>query len=88
MHLIRNSLDFVSSKNRRPVVAELRKVYRAKDAETGRKALEDFSAERGSALRGRHVTHVTALDLDRRHSSSATGSGSTCTPTYREASSP
>jgi putative transposase len=42
VHLIRNSLDFVSWKDRRPVVAELRKIYRAADAETGRKALEAF----------------------------------------------
>ena len=40
--MIRNSLDFVSWKDRRPVVAELRKIYRAADAEAGRKALEAF----------------------------------------------
>ena len=39
VHLIRNSLDFVSWKDRKPVVAELRKIYRAADAEAGRKAL-------------------------------------------------
>jgi putative transposase len=44
VHLIRNSLDFVSWKDRKPVVAELRKVYRAADAEVGRKALEEFDA--------------------------------------------
>ena len=33
VHLIRNSLDFVSWKDRKPVVAELRKIYRAADAE-------------------------------------------------------
>ena len=42
VHLIRNSLDFVSWKDRKPVVAELRKIYRAVDAEAGRKALEAF----------------------------------------------
>jgi len=42
VHLIRNSLDFVSWKDRKPVVAELRKIYRANDAEAGRKALEAF----------------------------------------------
>jgi putative transposase len=42
VHLIRNSLDFVSWKDRKPVVAELRKIYRAQDAEAGRKALDDF----------------------------------------------
>jgi putative transposase len=42
VHLIRNSLDFVSWKDRKPVVAELRKIYRGADAEAGRKALEAF----------------------------------------------
>src|SRR5579863_3986733 len=42
VHLIRNSLDFVSWKDRKPVVAELRKIYRAADAEAGRMALEAF----------------------------------------------
>ena len=42
VHLIRNSLDFVSWKDRKPVVAELRKIYRAADAEAGRRALEAF----------------------------------------------
>ena len=35
VHLIRNSLDFVSWKDRTPVVAELRKIYRAADAGPG-----------------------------------------------------
>ena len=35
VHLIRNSLDFVSWKDRKPVVAELRKIYRAADAGPG-----------------------------------------------------
>ncbi len=42
VHLIRHSLDFVSWKDRKPVVAELRKIYRAADAAAGRKALEAF----------------------------------------------
>jgi putative transposase len=42
VHLIRNSLDFASWKDRKPIVAELRKIYRAADAEAGRKALEAF----------------------------------------------
>ena len=42
VHLIRDSLDFVSWKDRKPVVAELRKIYCAADAEAGRKALEAF----------------------------------------------
>ena len=42
VHLIRNSLEFVSWKDRKPVVAELREIYRATDADAGRKALEAF----------------------------------------------
>ena len=49
VHLIRNSLDFVSWKDRKPGVAELRKIYRAADAEAGRKALEAFGAAHGAA---------------------------------------
>ena len=47
VHLIRNSLDFVSWKDREPVVAELRKIYRAADAKAGRKALEAFKESPG-----------------------------------------
>src|SRR6201987_2894332 len=42
VHLIRNSLDFAAWKDRKPIVAELRKIYRAADAEAGRKALQAF----------------------------------------------
>ena len=38
VHLIRNSLNFASWKDRKPIVAELRKIYRAADAEAGRRA--------------------------------------------------
>ena len=44
VHLIRHSLEFVSWKDRKPVVPGLRAIYRAKDAEAGMKALEDFEA--------------------------------------------
>jgi putative transposase len=44
VHLIRNSLDFVSWKDRKPVVPALRAIYRAKDADAGMKALEEFEA--------------------------------------------
>ena len=44
VHLIRHSLDFVSWKDRKPVVPALRAIYRAKDAEAGLKALDDFDA--------------------------------------------
>ncbi|WP_438270276.1 IS256 family transposase [Rhizobium mongolense] len=44
VHLIRHSLEFVSYKDRKPVVPALRAIYRAKDAEAGLKALEAFEA--------------------------------------------
>lgn len=44
VHLIRHSLEFVSWKDRKPVVPALRAIYRAKDAEAGMKALEEFEA--------------------------------------------
>ncbi len=44
VHLIRHSLEFVSWKDRKPVVPALRAIYRAKDADAGRKALEEFDA--------------------------------------------
>ncbi len=43
VHLIRNSLDFVSYKDRKPVAAELKKIYRAKDAGSGQEELETFA---------------------------------------------
>ena len=44
VHLIRHSLEFVSWKDRKPVVPALRAIYRAKDAEAGMAALEAFDA--------------------------------------------
>jgi len=44
VHLIRNSMDFASWKDRRAVSVELKKIYRAKDAEAGKEALEAFDA--------------------------------------------
>lgn len=44
VHLIRNSMDFASWKDRRPIAAELKKIYRAKDADAGKKALDEFDA--------------------------------------------
>jgi putative transposase len=43
VHLIRHSLDFVSWADRKPVVPALRAIYRARDAEAGRAALEAFA---------------------------------------------
>ena len=42
VHLLRNSLDFVSYKDRKTVAAALKAIYRAKDADDGEKALSDF----------------------------------------------
>jgi len=47
VHLIRNSLDFVSYKDRRAVAAALREIYKAKDAEAGAQALDGFAAGDG-----------------------------------------
>jgi putative transposase len=44
VHLIRNSMDLASWKDRKPIAAELRAIYRAADADTGRKALDAFDA--------------------------------------------
>jgi hypothetical protein len=42
VHLLRHSLDFVSWKDRKPVAAALKDIYRAVDAETGEAALSAF----------------------------------------------
>jgi putative transposase len=42
VHLIRNSLDFVSHKDRKAVAAALKEVYRARTAELGQAALDAF----------------------------------------------
>ena len=44
VHLIRHSLEFVSWKDRKPVVPALRAIYRARDADAGLKALDEFDA--------------------------------------------
>jgi putative transposase len=44
VHLIRNSLDFVSWKDRKLMVPALKAIYRATDAEAGRTALDNFEA--------------------------------------------
>ena len=44
VHMIRHSLDFVSWKDRKPVAAALKEIYRAKDAETAKENLEAFVA--------------------------------------------
>ena len=42
VHVIRNSLNFVSYKDRKPVVAELKTIYRAQTAEAAERALSEF----------------------------------------------
>jgi putative transposase len=42
VHLIRNSLDFCSWKDRKPVAQELKTVYRADDAQAAATALQEF----------------------------------------------
>ena len=44
VHLIRNSMDFASWKGRKAIAAELKTIYRAKDADARREALEAFDA--------------------------------------------
>ena len=48
VHLIRHSLEFVSWKDRKPVVPALRAIYRAKDAEAGLAALEASTPASGA----------------------------------------
>jgi transposase-like protein len=42
--ITRHSLEFVSWKDRKPVVPALREIYRARDAHAGMAALEAFEA--------------------------------------------
>ena len=56
VHLIRHSLAFVSWKDRKPVMPALRAIYRATDAEAGRKALEVFEAAPGAEVSGHRPT--------------------------------
>jgi putative transposase len=65
VHLIRNSLDFCSWKDRKPVAQELKTIYRAEDAQAAAAALQEF--EDGpwgkqfaaiAALWRRHWAHV------------------------------
>jgi len=44
VHLNRNSMDFASWKDRKAIAAALKTVYRAKDADAGRQALDEFDA--------------------------------------------
>jgi putative transposase len=44
VHLIRNSMDFAAWKDRKSIAAALKEIYRAKDADAGRQALDAFDA--------------------------------------------
>ena len=44
VHLIRNSMDFASWKDRKAIAAALKTVYRAKGADAGRQAFDEFDA--------------------------------------------
>ena len=44
VHLSRNSMDFAAWKDRKPIAAELKAIYRATDTDVARRALEDFDA--------------------------------------------
>ncbi len=57
VHLIRNSLDFCSWKDRKPVAQELKTIYRAEDAEAAAAALKDF--EEGPF--GKRFAAITAM---------------------------
>ena len=44
VHLIRHSMSFAPWKDRKPITAALKDIYRAKDAETAKQNLEAFDA--------------------------------------------
>jgi len=67
VHLIRHSLEFVSWKDRKPVMPALRAIYRAKDAEAGRTALDDFRRRPLGPALSRHRPELAA-QLGARHS--------------------
>ena len=49
VHLIRNSMDFASWKDRKPIAAELKATYRATDADVARGALSRTSTPASGA---------------------------------------
>jgi putative transposase len=57
VHLIRNSLEFAPWKDRKAIAAELKKIYRAIDAEAAQQALSDLE---DSAF-GQKYAAVTAM---------------------------
>ena len=62
VHLIRNSLDFCSWKDRKPVAKELKTIYRAEDAQAAQAALQAFRGRPlGSAICSDHGALAPAL---------------------------
>jgi putative transposase len=57
VHLIRNSLDFCSWKDRKPVAQELKTIYRAEDAQAAAAALQEFE----DGLWGKKFAAITAM---------------------------
>jgi putative transposase len=57
VHLIRNSLDFCSWKDRKPVAQELKTIYRAEDAQAAAAALQEFE----DGPWGRKFAAITAM---------------------------
>ncbi len=50
VHLVRHSLNFCGSKDRKAVAKVLRRIYQATDDSEAEKALADFEAEWGQKL--------------------------------------
>ncbi|MCA6585302.1 MAG: transposase [Pseudanabaena sp. M051S1SP1A06QC] len=48
VHMVRNSLNYVSWKHRKSVAADLRKIYTALNAEAAERALVDFAENWGN----------------------------------------
>ena len=66
VHLIRNSLDFVSYKDRKPVATALKQIYRAKDADAGRGGAGGLRGKPvGPEISGDHS--ILAAPLERGH---------------------
>jgi putative transposase len=57
VHLIRNSLDFAPWKDRKALAAELKKIYRAVDAQSALQALSDFE----DSVFGKKYAAVSAM---------------------------
>jgi putative transposase len=63
IHLIRHSMDFASWKDRKVLAGVLKTIYRAKDADAARAALEAFDASQWGAKISRHRAEL-APELD------------------------